>query len=134
MDRVTPDEIRAGACACVADSLALPRDAVKPDSRLFADLGADSLDFLDIVFQLEKRFGLRLQDTELDFLSRLDLSSPDVMRDGLLTEQALAGLRPHLPALATVRDPSRVSPRELFGLITVETLCILLAKQLDARA
>lgn len=117
--------------ACVADSLALDLADVRLQARLAPDLGADSLDLVDIIFTLEKKLGIKLRETEIDFLSRLDFSSPDVVREGALTPATLEKLSGRLPALATVPDPARVTPAQLFALVTVETLCILVLRQLD---
>lgn len=116
--------------AAIADSLALDADQIAPESRLTADLGADSLDFIDLIFTLEKRFGVKIREGELDFLSRLDVSSPEVMREGFLTRAALEGLLPWLPALGRQPDLDRITPNQLFSLITVETLCILVERKL----
>ena len=77
----------------IADSLALKAADVTLHSRLINDLGADSLDLIDIIFGLEKKFGIKMRDGELDFLSRLDFSSPQVMREGYLTEATLQQLQ-----------------------------------------
>jgi acyl carrier protein len=127
---MSPEEVEARMRALVADSLALPKDDVKTESRLFEDLGADSLDFIDIVFSIEKAFGVKVRDSELDFLSRLDFSSPEVMRDGYLTRETLERLGEWLPPLREVAAQDRVTPRDLFSLISVETLCLLVARKL----
>jgi len=117
-------------CDIVAQCLALERDEVTPDASLFTDLGADSLDFLDLTFSLESRFGLRFRDSEFDFVARLDLSSPEVVRDGFLTNQTIERLRPILPALNEIKDPDRVPPNQLFSMITVRTLWIIVERVL----
>jgi acyl carrier protein len=127
---MTPDEIEATMRALVADSLALRPDQVTAQSRLFDDLGADSLDFIDIVFSIEKAFSIKVRDSELDFLSRLDFSSPEVMRDGYFTRSTVDALSEWLPRLREVPDPDTVTPREVFSLITLDTLCLLVAKKL----
>jgi acyl carrier protein len=116
--------------ALVADSLALSREEVTLDRALFADLGADSLDFIDIVFSIERAFGIKVRDSELDFLSRLDFSSPAVMRDGYLTRETVDGLSEWLPRLREVPDPAAVTPRALFALVTIETLCVLVERKI----
>ena len=126
---MTRDEIESRMRSLVADSLALGPDEVGLDRRLFDDLGADSLDFIDIVFGVERAFGIKVRDSELDFLSRLDFSSPAVMRDGHLTRATVDRLAEWLPRLRGVSDPDAVSPRELFSLVTVETLCRLVEKK-----
>jgi acyl carrier protein len=116
--------------ALVADSLAIEEAAIGPESRLIDDLGADSLDFVDLVFAIEKAFGVKLREADLNFLARLDFSSPTVMKDGFLTEETIAAIAPLLPALAGVPDRARVTPGELFSLLTVETLCLMIDRRL----
>jgi acyl carrier protein len=126
---MTPEEIENTMRALVADSLALRPEQVSARSRLFDDLGADSLDFLDIVFSIEKAFSIKVRDSELDFLSRLDFSSPEVMRDGYFTRATVDALSEWLPLLREVPDRDAVTPREVFSFITMETLCVLVARK-----
>ncbi len=127
MDR---DAIFEGVRAIVADSLAVDEAGIARSSRLIADLGADSLDFIDMIFAIEKRFGVSARDAELSFLTRLDFSSPTVMKEGFLTRETIDRLRGWLPALDDVPDPARVTPRQLFSLIAVETLCLTVERKL----
>jgi acyl carrier protein len=129
---MTRAEVETTMIALVADSLAVPKNEVTARSRLFEDLGADSLDFIDIVFSIEKAFSIKVRDSELDFLSRLDFSSPAVMRDGHLTRETVDRMAPWLPRLREVPDRGAVTPRELFSLIDVETLCALVERKLAA--
>jgi len=126
---MTRDEIESTLRALLADSLAVSRDEVTRERRLFEDLGADSLDFIDIVFSIERAFGIKVRDSELDFLSRLDFSSPAVMRDGYVTRETVERLSAWLPALREREDGEKVTPRELFSLITVGTLCGLVERK-----
>ena len=128
MERENIREVMRGL---VADSLALKVDDVKPESRLTDDLGADSLDFIDIIFLIEKKFGIKVREGEFDFVSRLDFSSPAVMRQGYLTAEAIEKLKERLPALNQVPDPTKVTPAKLFSLISVETLCLLVERKLQ---
>lgn len=114
----------------VADSLAIQPEDVKLGSRLTAELGADSLDFIDMIFTLEKRFGVKMREGELNFISKLDFSSPAVMKDGALTAETVERLRAWLPALDALPEPRRVTPKQLFSLISVETLCIMVERKL----
>jgi len=131
---MSPEAILAAMRDLVADRLARRPGDVTAESRLVDDLGADSLDFVDLVFAIEKRFGVKLRDDELDVLSQLDFSSPEVMRDGFLTPDVIERLVPALPALRAVPDPARVTPADVFGLITVDTLCAMVARKQGTRA
>jgi acyl carrier protein len=128
------DEIAARLRPLLADSLAVSADAIILHSRLIDDLGADSLDFVDLIFAIEKTFGARIREADLGFLTRLDFTSPEVMRDGFLTAAALERVSPFLPGLASVPDPSRVTPGQLFSLLTVESLCIMIERELSKMA
>ena len=126
---MTPAAIVEAMRALVADRLAVKLADVRPDSRLIDDLGADSLDFVDLVFAIEKRFGVKLRDDELDALSHLDFSSPDVMRNGFLTREVIERLTPALPALRDLPDPERVTPATAFGLVTVAVLTAMVERK-----
>lgn len=125
------DDVFPRIRALIADSLAVDESTITPESRLIDELGADSLDFVDLTFAIEKAFGVRLRESELNFLAKLDFSSPAVMQGGYLTRDTIASVRPLLPALDSVPDPERVTPGELFSLLTVETLCLMIQRRLS---
>ena len=129
-----PDTIVSTVRRCVADSLAVPQANVALESRLVDDLGADSLDFVDIVFMLDRELDIRVRETEFNFLTRLDFSSPDVMKGAHLTEPVVTRLAEWLPALRAVADRTKVTPRDLFSMITIESICIVCQRALDDRA
>ena len=137
MDGVNPDSPVAReeglpvVRTAVADSLALDLDEVSPTSRLVTDLGADSLDFVDLIFTLEKKFGVKIRESELGLLTRLDINSPDVLQGDYLTPQAIDKLAPWVPAILEVEDLARVTPGQLFSMITVETLWNVVARKLS---
>ncbi len=132
-DEIRPD-ILDTVRRCIAESLAVPSSGIALESRLVDELGADSLDFVDIVFMLDRELDIRVRETEFNFLTRLDFSSPDVMKGAHLTEAVVARLADWLPALRVVPDRTKVTPRELFSLITVESICIVCQRALAARA
>ena len=125
------DEIAARLRPLLADSLAVSADAITLQSRLIDDLGADSLDFVDLIFAIEKTFGARIREADFAFLTRLDFTSPEIMREGFLTPATIERVAPFLPGLASVPDPARVTPRQLFSLMTGESLCIMIERELS---
>jgi len=122
------DDIFPTLRTMIAESLALDEATITLESRLIDDLGADSLDFVDLMFAIERAFGVKLREADLKFLTGLDFSSPTVMKDGVLTSETLAAIAPLLPALQSVPDRTRVTPGELFSLLTVETLCLMIER------
>jgi acyl carrier protein len=118
----------------VVESLAVPAADVTPEARLVDDLGADSLDFVDIVFMLDRELDIRVRETEFNFLTRLDFSSPEVMTGEHLTPAVVERLSTFLPALAAEADKTKITPRRLFSLITVESIGIVCQQALAARS
>jgi acyl carrier protein len=118
----------------IAESLAIPIADIGTESHLVDDLGADSLDFVDIVFMLDRELDIRVRETEFNFLTRLDFSSPDVMTGEHLSATVVDRLAKFLPALAALPDRTTVTPRKLFSLITVESIAIVCQQALDAQA
>ena len=125
MDR---DSILPRLRPMIADSLAVDESRVVPEARLIDDLGADSLDFVDLVFAIEKEFGVKVREADFNFLARLDFSSPEVMRDGFITRTTIDALVPLLPALAAAEERDRITPRQLFSYLTVESLCRMIER------
>lgn len=125
-----PDHVQETVRRAIAESLAVEPDTITLEQRLIDDLGADSLDFVDIVFMLEQELGIQVRDTELSFLTRLDFSSPEVMKEGHLTEEVVGRLSSWLPGLAELPDRDRITPAMLFSQITVRAMCVVASTQL----
>lgn len=125
-------DVLATVQKCVAESLAIPPSDITPGSRLIDDLGADSLDFVDIVFMLDHELDIRVKESEFNFITRLDFSSAEVMKNGFLTDEVVSRLADWLPAMKDVPDRTKITPRQLFSLITIEAMCIVAERRLRA--
>ena len=120
-------------CVIVANCLARDVAEVRPESRLITDLGADSLDFIDLIFTLEKRFGVRIRENDFNMMSRPEDSTPEAIASvEFLAPDAISRLLPWLPELATAPDLSRVRPSEVWPLITVEALWRLVEQKIKS--
>ena len=89
-------EIHAKVARVLVEVLNADEDAITPGATLQGDLGAESIDFLDIVFRLEREFGIRIPSGEL-FPESIFQGDPALVQDGRVTDQCLAELRAHLP-------------------------------------
>ena len=90
------DEIYEKVKATLIDALGVDDEEVTPSARLKADLGAESIDFLDIVFRLEKNFGIKIPRNEL-FPESLFAADSGFAENGKVTEKGLGELRTKLP-------------------------------------
>jgi acyl carrier protein len=80
----------------MVDALGVDDDEVKPDATLMGDLGAESIDFLDIVFRLEKTFGIKIPREEL-FPAETLMNNPEFVNNGKMTEKGLSELKARMP-------------------------------------
>jgi acyl carrier protein len=107
----------------IADALAREADEVRLDSRLIEDLGAESIDFLDIVFQLEQAFGLRIPRGQILEEARGPLSYEEFQQDGVISAAGLARLREVLDEVPAERIAAGLRVDDVAWLFTVETFC-----------
>ena len=92
---MTPDQVFSKVQEVLEDALGVDEDEITPQATLVGDLGAESIDFLDIVFRLEKAFGIKIQQSEL--FPEDVLQDPTYVQDGKVTDQGMAELRKRLP-------------------------------------
>jgi acyl carrier protein len=90
------DEIYSKVSATLVEALNVDEGDIKPESTLQADLGAESIDFLDIVFRLEREFGIKIPRGEL-FPESIFQGDPEFVKDGRVTDKGLQELRTRMP-------------------------------------
>src|SRR5213083_764492 len=93
---MTDDEIFAMVRTTLVEALSVDDDQVTPTARLKGDLGAESIDFLDIVFRLEKQFGVTIPREEL-FPESLFQGDAAFVSGGKVTAIGLAELEKQMP-------------------------------------
>ncbi len=130
---ITTDIIREKVIHAVCISLAIEPDEVRNDSRLIDELGMDSLDFLDIMFSLEKDFNMKIRDADFDRILRPD-KSDDSLENEFLTHQEIAQLAPIMPALKDAAQNGKVPRKEIFSFITLETLIKMVEEKIHLKS
>ncbi len=90
------DEIFNQVKDVLVDALGLDDDDVTEDATLMGDLGAESIDFLDIVFRLEKAFNIKVPREEL-FPAEAVMNNPEYVSGGKVTAKGLAELKSKMP-------------------------------------
>lgn len=90
------DQVLEQVKTVMVDALGVDEEEVKPQATLMGDLGAESIDFLDIVFRLEKAFGIKIPREEL-FPAETLMNNPEFVSNGKLTTKGLAELRAKMP-------------------------------------
>src|SRR5262249_21782915 len=90
------DEIFGRVTIVLTQALNADEDQITPTATLQGDLGAESIDMLDIVFRLEREFGLRIPRGEL-FPESVFRGDPAFVQDGRVTDEGMAELRSVMP-------------------------------------
>jgi acyl carrier protein len=90
------NEIDARITKVLVQALGVEEHDIKPSATLQGDLGAESIDFLDIVFRLEREFVIKIPRHEL-FAEEVFQADADIVQDGQVTDLGLAALRTHMP-------------------------------------
>jgi acyl carrier protein len=111
-----------------AVALGLDDDEVAPDATLIEELGAESLDFLDIVFRLERSFDIKIPRGGVETTARDDMEG-EYEVDGVLTAAGLAKLAEHMPEVPAeeFREGLRLSEiPELFRVATFYNIVVVL--------
>lgn len=127
----TEEEIYAKVAETLVDALGVDDDEVTPEATLGGDLGAESIDFLDIVFRLEKSFSIKIPRGEL-FPESLASADSGFVKDGKVTEAGIAELRqrmPHANVDQLAADPKVENIQDLF---TVQMIVNFLVAKLNA--
>ncbi|MCL2639542.1 MAG: acyl carrier protein [Phycisphaerales bacterium] len=117
---MTQEEVFEKVKEVLTAALAVDDADVTPEAKLSEDLGAESIDYLDITFQLEKTFGIKIPKGEL--LPDNLFSNPDFVQNGRMTEKGLTELKTRMSFADLSKfeaDPDINKFRDIF---TVDTL------------
>lgn len=118
----------------IADVLVIDEEEIDLNSRLIADLGAESIDFLDLVFQLEKEFKIKIPRGQLEKNARGDLAEEEFEKGGSLTPQGLQALKNYLSEVPEDQFKTNMKVNEIPMLFTVETFCKLVVAAVNQQA
>lgn len=128
---MTDTEISETVRRCVADALALNMAEISLDSSLVEDLGADSLDFIDILFALEKGFEVKLRSADVDGFLRAEFSESDLIDGKYVPPSKIDKLMVFLPSMRAASDISKVTPAQVYSFITVKTFVLIAASAIQ---
>jgi acyl carrier protein len=105
---------------CLVEALGVDEDEVTPEATLVGDLGAESIDFLDIVFRLEKAFNIKVPRGEL-FPEDI-LTNSQYVRDGKVTSEGITQLRQRMPFADLSAFESNPNVKDFGNMLTVQDM------------
>lgn len=121
------EQIFTGVKNVLGQVLDLEPEPIRWEDRIIEDLGADSLDLLDLVFHLEQHFGIKIKPGEIERRARERLGGIELEVDGVYTTEALEGLRTAMPEIPPEELREGVGSAGLPRLFRAETFVNLVA-------
>ena len=128
---VTQDEIMAvypKVAETMADALGCDVEDIKPDVSLIEGLDAESIDFLDMVFRLERAFKIKIPRGKIVENARGDLPETEFEQNGIVTEKGLVQLREYLSEVPAARFKTPMKVADIPRLFTPTTFCKLVVR------
>jgi len=132
---ITKEEIMGvypTVAATIADALGCDVEDVKLDVSLIEGLDAESIDFLDLVFRLERAFKVKIPRGKIVEDARGDLPEAEFEQKGIVTETGMARLREFLSEVPPDRIKSPLKVADVPRLFTAETFCKLVVRSQKA--
>jgi acyl carrier protein len=124
------DEIFEKVKTALVDALGVDEEDVSPAATMVGDLGAESIDFLDIVFRLEKAFGIKISRGEL--FPEDVLSSTDFVTNGKVNAAGIAALKARMPFADLTKFEANPSVQNFANTLTVEDMVRYVESKLAA--
>jgi acyl carrier protein len=128
----TKDEVFDKIRAALVDALGVDEDEVTPNATLTGDLGAESIDFLDIVFRLEKSFDIKIPRGEL--FPESILTDPQYVADGKFTPAGLDELKKRMPFANLDEFAKNPVAQEFGNLFTVQMIANYVESKVNVEA
>ncbi|MAI73072.1 MAG: acyl carrier protein [Rhodopirellula sp.] len=129
---LSQDDIFEKVQEALVDALGVDDDEVNREATLVGDLGAESIDFLDIVFKLEKSFDINIERTEL--APEDILTNGDYVKDGVVTVDGMAELKRRMPWANMSEFEQNPRVQDFGNLLTVGDLCSYVGSKVSSDA
>ena len=136
-DETRKEEIQAvypTVAKTIADALGCDVDQVKLDVSLIEGLDAESIDFLDLVFRLERALKLKIPRGKIIEDARGDLPEAEFEQKGIVTDVGMQRLRKFLSEVPADRFATPMKVADIPRLFTAETFCKLVVRAQQASA
>ncbi len=127
---MTEPEILEQLKPLLVEVLGVPPEAIRPESVLVADLGAESIDLLDLSFRIEEKFKVTIEANEIEREAKKRLPGGVYEQNGYLTEEALAEIRAFVPELDQSKLVKGIRKTDLPSFLNVAFFVHLVARKL----
>src|SRR5262245_35916636 len=130
---MTREEITSAVQEAVVGALGVGPDEVTAEATLLGELGAESIDLLDILFRLERKLGVKIQASDLG--AHVQGGIPDEEfgdENGIVSAKGLAQLKKVMPQIDTNALAGNLEAEKVLSLFTVDNLVDLVVARANA--
>jgi acyl carrier protein len=126
---ISQDEALSITQEAVVGALGLDDDEATPESTLLDDLGAESIDLLDMLFRIERKTGTKIQASDLAEYVQGGIPDEEFGDNGIVTAKGLAHLKTVMPQIDADALAGKLEAEKVITLFTVENLASLVASR-----
>jgi acyl carrier protein len=130
---MTHEEALEGVKECLSKVLDIPVESIQADSKIIHDLGADSLDFLDLSFHLHQKFGVAFSPRDDERRLQEKMGGIPIQNNGVYTPDAIAELRRSMPDIPAEEFSEGLTVSALPLLLRVSTIVNLILRLKEER-
>ena len=127
------DEIFTDVCEVIESSTGINKNEIKLESTLFDELGVDSIDLVDILFELETLFDLELNISDIELKAKEELGDIPYEIDGVITEDGLKALRIHMTEIDSKKLENGITIHQLIQFFSTHSLCKLVLYKMEMK-
>ena len=125
------EEIFNDVCDVIEDSTGYKKESISMNDTLFDKLEIDSIDLVDILFELETLYDIELKISDIEVKAKKELGDVEYEIDGVITPEGLNSLKVHMDEVNPEKFKNGLTINELIQLFTVHSLCKLVSLKLD---
>jgi len=118
-------------CDIIELSTGVSKSEMKPDSTLFDDLAIDSIDLVDILFELEMKYDVELKISDIEKGAKDDIGADSYEQDGVITPAGLEAIKKRMPEIDHSQLHSGMTMQQLAKLFNIESLCRIVETKLN---
>ena len=125
------NEIFKNVCIIIENSTGRPKDSIKMEDTLFEELGIDSIDLVDILFELETLYNVELKVSDIEQRIREELGDVPYEIDGVITSEGLEAIRKHMTEVNPESIKEGLTVHRLIQLFSVHSLCKIVQYRIE---
>jgi acyl carrier protein len=127
------EEIFKGVAECLAEVLDIDASTITESAKIIDDLGADSLDLLELTFILQQRFGVAISPRDMERRTQKKIGAKPIEADGVYTPEALSELRKSMPEVPAEELSNGLRVAELPRRFRVSTMVNMVTRLLGEK-